>query len=115
MKEKFNYSNEMQIPRLDKIVVNMGIGEAVANSKASHTRASRGREAGFRLPDREVAGGLLASCGEGTQRRFLLGTEILGTPVNGRRPGRSALVLRTCRCLARSGIGARTCRRPRVW
>jgi large subunit ribosomal protein L5 len=33
LKEKFNYTNEMQIPRLDKIVVNMGIGEAVADSK----------------------------------------------------------------------------------
>jgi large subunit ribosomal protein L5 len=33
MKEKFGYSNDMQIPRLDKIVVNMGIGEAVADSK----------------------------------------------------------------------------------
>ena len=33
MKEKFAYSNDMQIPRLDKIVVNMGIGEAVADSK----------------------------------------------------------------------------------
>jgi len=33
LKEKFGYSNEMQIPRIDKIVVNMGIGEAVADSK----------------------------------------------------------------------------------
>ena len=33
MKEKFGYTNEMQIPRLEKIVVNMGIGEAVADSK----------------------------------------------------------------------------------
>ena len=33
MKEKFGYTNEMQIPKLDKIVVNMGIGEAVADSK----------------------------------------------------------------------------------
>jgi large subunit ribosomal protein L5 len=33
MKEKFNYTNEMRIPRLDKIVVNMGIGEAVGDSK----------------------------------------------------------------------------------
>src|SRR5450631_3993958 len=33
MKEKFNYTNEMRIPRLDKIVVNMGVGEAVADSK----------------------------------------------------------------------------------
>ena len=33
LKEQFGYSNEMQIPKLDKIVVNMGIGEAVADSK----------------------------------------------------------------------------------
>jgi large subunit ribosomal protein L5 len=33
MKEQFGYTNEMQIPQLDKIVVNMGIGEAVADSK----------------------------------------------------------------------------------
>jgi large subunit ribosomal protein L5 len=33
MREKFGYTNEMQIPKLDKIVVNMGIGEAVADSK----------------------------------------------------------------------------------
>ena len=33
LKEKFGYSTEMQIPRLTKIVVNMGIGEAVADSK----------------------------------------------------------------------------------
>ena len=33
MVEKFGYSNEMQIPKLDKIVLNMGIGEAVADSK----------------------------------------------------------------------------------
>ena len=33
MKEKFNYTNDMQIPSLDKIVINMGVGEAVADSK----------------------------------------------------------------------------------
>ena len=33
MKEQFGYTNEMQIPKIDKIVVNMGIGEAVADSK----------------------------------------------------------------------------------
>ncbi|WP_339561376.1 50S ribosomal protein L5, partial [Pseudomonas sp. EA_65y_Pfl1_P113] len=35
MKEQFGYTNEMQVPKLDKIVVNMGIGEAVADSKKS--------------------------------------------------------------------------------
>ena len=31
--EQFKYENEMQLPRLDKIVINMGIGEATADSK----------------------------------------------------------------------------------
>ncbi|WP_336279393.1 50S ribosomal protein L5 [Bartonella sp. CB175] len=33
LQEKFNYKNEMQIPRLDKIVINMGVGEATSDSK----------------------------------------------------------------------------------
>ncbi len=31
--EEFSYSNPLQLPRLEKIVVNMGVGEAVADSK----------------------------------------------------------------------------------
>ena len=31
--EKFGYKNVMQIPRLDKIVINMGVGEAKENAK----------------------------------------------------------------------------------
>ena len=33
MKE-FDYSNVMQVPKLEKIVVNVGLGEAVSNAKA---------------------------------------------------------------------------------
>ena len=33
MQEKFNYANVMMIPRVDKIVINMGVGEATADSK----------------------------------------------------------------------------------
>ncbi len=33
LKDKFGYKNLMQVPRLDKIVVNMGLGEAVQNAK----------------------------------------------------------------------------------
>ncbi len=33
LREQFGYTNDMQIPRLDKVVLNMGIGEAVADSK----------------------------------------------------------------------------------
>ena len=37
MKDQFAYTNEMQIPKLDKIVVNMGIGEAVSDSKKTQS------------------------------------------------------------------------------
>ena len=33
MQDKFNYANEMMIPKIDKIVINMGVGEATADSK----------------------------------------------------------------------------------
>ena len=33
LREEFKYENEMQVPRLDKIVLNMGVGEATADSK----------------------------------------------------------------------------------
>ena len=31
--EKFGYKNLLEVPRIDKIVINMGVGEAVADSK----------------------------------------------------------------------------------
>lgn len=33
LKAKFSYQNDMQIPRLDKIVINMGVGENAQDSK----------------------------------------------------------------------------------
>ncbi len=33
LQNQFEYTNVMQIPRLDKVVLNMGVGEAVADSK----------------------------------------------------------------------------------
>lgn len=33
MKKEFGYKNDMMIPKLEKIVLNMGVGEAVADSK----------------------------------------------------------------------------------
>ena len=32
--EKFGFKNEMQIPKLDKIVINMGVSEATTDRKA---------------------------------------------------------------------------------
>ena len=72
MKEQFGYTNEMQIPKLDKIVLNMGIGEAVADSKKAQTAlkdlqaiagqkpvATKARKsiAGFKLREGMVVGG----------------------------------------------------------
>ena len=40
LKEEFGYKNDMQIPRLDKIVLNMGVGESVADSKKVRAAAA---------------------------------------------------------------------------
>ena len=37
MQKKFEYKNEMQIPKLAKIVINMGVGEAKGNRKVLDT------------------------------------------------------------------------------
>lgn len=34
MTEKFGYKNVMQLPKLDKVIINMGVGESVQNPKA---------------------------------------------------------------------------------
>jgi len=34
LKSEFGYTNAMQVPRLEKIVVNIGLGEALTNAKA---------------------------------------------------------------------------------
>ena len=71
LREQFGYTNEMQIPRLEKVVLNMGIGEAVTDSKKTQaamkdlaaiagqkpapTRA-RKSIAGFKLRENMVVG-----------------------------------------------------------
>ncbi|PHR58618.1 MAG: 50S ribosomal protein L5 [Robiginitomaculum sp.] len=47
MKAQFNYTNDMQIPRITKVVLNMGVGEAVGDSK----------KAKFALADMELIAG----------------------------------------------------------
>ncbi|SCA55287.1 50S ribosomal subunit protein L5 [Candidatus Terasakiella magnetica] len=71
MKEEFGYANEMQIPKLEKIVVNMGVGEAAADKKKinaaiSELEAITGQKAvktkatksiaGFKLREGQVVG-----------------------------------------------------------
>ena len=38
--EKFGYANVMQVPRLEKVVLNMGVGEAVNDRKKAETAAA---------------------------------------------------------------------------
>jgi large subunit ribosomal protein L5 len=45
--KEFGYANRMQVPRLDKVVLNMGVGEAVSDSKKVQAAAADlGRIAG---------------------------------------------------------------------
>src|SRR5947208_8666527 len=40
MIEKFGYENRLQVPRLDKIVINMGVGDATQDKKRVETAAA---------------------------------------------------------------------------
>ncbi|NJC05507.1 large subunit ribosomal protein L5 [Sphingomonas kaistensis] len=40
MTEKFGYKNHMEVPRLDKIVINMGVGEATQDKKKVEAAAA---------------------------------------------------------------------------
>src|SRR4028119_1710011 len=40
MTEKFGYKNRLEVPRLEKIVINMGVGEATQDKKKVDTAAS---------------------------------------------------------------------------
>src|SRR3954465_11594437 len=40
MIERFGYKNKLEVPRLDKIVINMGVGEATQDKKAVQTAAA---------------------------------------------------------------------------
>ena len=34
LKKQFGYTNDLQVPKVEKVVVNMGVGEATSNAKA---------------------------------------------------------------------------------
>ena len=77
--EKFNYSSKMEIPKLEKIVINMGVGEAsvdskyieaavkdlelIAGQKPVVTRA-RKSIAGFKIREGQVIGAKVTLRGE---------------------------------------------------
>ena len=48
LSNKFNYTSSMQIPKIEKIVINMGCGDAVANSKVLDEAVEELRVCGLR-------------------------------------------------------------------
>jgi len=79
LQEQFNYSNPMKVPKLDKVVINMGVGEAVSDSKKIKSAlaeleriagqkpvATKARKsiAGFKLREGMVIGGKVTLRGD---------------------------------------------------
>jgi len=71
LQSKFNYANPMQVPKLEKIVINMGVGEAAQDSKKIEaaiadltaitgqkvvTTRAKNSIAGFKLREGQVVG-----------------------------------------------------------
>lgn len=60
LQEKFGYGNVNEVPRLEKIVLNMGVGEATTNSKAIDAAAAdltqiTGQKASIRKAKKAIA------------------------------------------------------------
>ena len=56
LKEKYKYSNVNEVPKLDKIVVNIGCGDASSNSKMLEAAKAKKSIAGFKLRQGQAIG-----------------------------------------------------------
>jgi len=61
LKEEFGYANVMQIPRIEKITLNMGVGDAVADKKVMEHAVSdmtliAGQKPDVRIARKSIAG-----------------------------------------------------------
>jgi large subunit ribosomal protein L5 len=61
LKAEYGYKNDMQIPKLDKIVLNMGVGDAVKDTKkvkkaAEEMTAIAGQKAVITMAKKSIAG-----------------------------------------------------------
>ena len=60
LKKEFGYTNVMAVPKIEKVVVNMGLGEATSNAKIIEVGLGRARahhrpEAGVRRAKKSIA------------------------------------------------------------
>ena len=67
MTEKFGYTNALQVPRIDKIVLNMGVGDAVQDKKKVETAAAEmeliaGQKPVIAKAKKSIAGFKLREC-----------------------------------------------------
>jgi large subunit ribosomal protein L5 len=64
LRKQFDFKNVMQIPRLEKIVLNIGMGEAIGNGKAmdAAARISRRSPASVRSSRSRAAPSRTSSC-----------------------------------------------------
>ena len=77
--KKFAYKNQMQVPKLEKIVLNMGVGEELRGISASLMRAAKRSSAG-RLRSPAIAFRRLrfsAYCAESLRRMLFFSTELV--------------------------------------
>jgi len=54
LQEKFQYGNVMEIPKLEKIVINIGVGDAVGNAKALEAAVTLRGERMYEFLDRLI-------------------------------------------------------------
>ena len=53
LQKKFGYKNRMEIPKLEKIIINMGVGEAKENSKVLDSAVGDLEKISGQKPDRK--------------------------------------------------------------
>jgi len=84
LREDLKIGNAMQVPRITKITINMGVGEAVADRKVMDAAVTDSRRSRTEAAHHEVAQGdriLQAACGTCRGREVTLrGARMYGVP-----------------------------------
>ena len=78
LQERFHYKNPMQVPKLEKVVINMSVGDAIQNSKALEAAVNELRTISGQKPVVTKANGCLPPCGT-----LIARTRTVQSPVSG--------------------------------
>ena len=121
LNERFGYSSVMQVPRLTKITLNMGVGEAKQNSKVldeavEHLTLIAGQKPVITKAKRSIAGfklregmpiGCKVTLRDARMWEFLDRLTSIALPARARLPRRLARQLRRARQLQPRGFASR--------